>query len=85
MIGRVAAALGELIASTVLGERPDLVDLDENRIRHPALDAALQPLGVRDEEVVAHELDPVAKAFRQLLVQASHSSSASGSSIETIG
>ena len=67
-----------------LGERPDLVHLDENRVGDAALDPVAQPLGVRDEDVVADELDAVAELARQRL-QASQSSSAAPSSIETTG
>jgi hypothetical protein len=43
-----------------LRQRADLVHFDQNRVRDAVLDAARQPLGVRDEQVVAHELHAVA-------------------------
>src|SRR5256886_11107512 len=39
-----------------LGERADLVQLDEDRVRHALLDPAIQPLDVGAEEIVADEL-----------------------------
>src|SRR4029079_19622913 len=48
-----------------LRERPDLVDLDENRVRHAALDALAQTCRVRGEEVVADELHTIADRLRQ--------------------
>ena len=47
-----------------LGERADLIDLDEDRVGHTGVDAALEPLGVGDEDVVADQLDPVADRCR---------------------
>src|SRR5579884_51296 len=44
-----------------LGQRADLVDLDQDRVPDAALDALAQPLEVRDEDVVADELQPVAE------------------------
>jgi len=38
-------------------EGPDLVQLDEDRVRHALLDAAREALLVRDEDVVADDLD----------------------------
>ena len=51
----------------------------------PRVDAALQALGVGDEEVVADELDAVAERARSSAFQPSQSSSSIPSSIETIG
>ena len=50
-----------------LGERADLVHLDEDRVRHAEVDAAAQPLGVRDEEVVPDQLDALAEPVGQRL------------------
>ena len=58
---RVAARLREPDRLERLGQRPDLVHLDEDRVADAALDALAQPLGVGDEEVVADELDAVAE------------------------
>ena len=62
---RVAAPVRELHRLDRLGERPDLVHLDEDRVRHAALDALLKSLRVRHEEVVADELDTLAELLRQ--------------------
>ena len=42
-------ALGELDRLHRFGYGADLIQLDENGIRHALLDAALQPLGRGDE------------------------------------
>src|SRR3546814_2089971 len=46
-----------------LAERPDLVDLDEQRIGEATADAVAQPRRIGDEKIVAHKLhlaaDPV--------------------------
>ena len=47
-----------------LGQRADLVDLDEDRVGHAGVDAAPQALGVGDEEVVADELHVRRRAAR---------------------
>src|SRR3990172_11347000 len=62
---RIAARPRELDGVERLGERPDLVDLDEDRVRDTALDPAPEPLDVRGEQVVADELDAVAEPLRQ--------------------
>ena len=85
MTARVAVLLREAHRLDRLGERADLVDLDEDRVADAAVDALLQPLGIRDEEVVADELDPVAELASVSAFHASQSSSAQPSSIETIG
>ena len=64
--GRVAARLREPHRLDRLGQRPDLVHLDEDRVADAALDPLAEPLRVRDEEVVADELDAVAELARQL-------------------
>ena len=72
-------------ASRVSVSDADLVHLDQQRVRRPLVDAALQPLDVGDEQVVADDLDLVAELARSCVFQPSQSSSFSGSSIETIG
>src|SRR5439155_9546612 len=59
--GRVAVLVREPHGLDRLGQRPDLVDLDEDRVGDPALDAKPQPLRARDEDVVADELQAVAE------------------------
>src|SRR5690606_21207733 len=54
--GAVAAVLGQADGPEGLGEGADLVDLDEDAVGDPAVDAALETLGVGDEQVVADEL-----------------------------
>src|SRR3546814_9597041 len=39
-----------------LAERPDLVDLDEQRIGEATADAVAQPRRIGDEKIVAHKL-----------------------------
>ena len=85
MIDAVRASLGELDALERLGERADLVHLDQDRVGHALLDPAAQPVHVGHEEIVAHELHPLAAAARSASAQPSQSSSASPSSIDTIG
>ena len=58
---RVAGALREPHRLDRLGQRADLVHLDEDRVADAAVDALLQALRVRHEEVVADELDAVAE------------------------
>ena len=84
MTAGVAGALGHIDRGECLGERADLVDLDQDRVADARLDAARQALDVGDEEVVADELDLVAERLGPSF-QPSQSSSASPSSIETIG
>ena len=45
-----------------LGQRPDLVDLDEHAVRGPLVDGAPDEGRVGDEQVVADELDTIAQA-----------------------
>ena len=61
---RIAVALRELDRVERLGQRSDLVDLDQDRVGDPLADAALQELDVGDEEVVADELEAVAEIGR---------------------
>ncbi len=60
----VAVPVGELDRVERLGERPDLVDLDEDRVADALGDAAAQEVDVRDEEVVADELQARRRAGR---------------------
>ena len=62
--GAVARARREPDRVERLGERADLVQLDEDRVRDALVDAALQQLGVRHEHVVTDELDAAARAAR---------------------
>src|SRR5206468_8432131 len=48
-----------------LGERADLVHLDEDRVGDTPLDALLQPLRIRHEDVVADQLDALAEVTGQ--------------------
>ena len=61
MTARVAVLVREPHRLDRLGQRPDLVHLDEDRVGDAALDALAEPRGVRDEEVVADELDAIAE------------------------
>src|SRR5262245_18081289 len=63
----VTVRAGELDRVERLGQRPDLVDLDEDRVRRAVVDPALEPLDVRDEEVVADELHALAEPCRERL------------------
>src|SRR5579875_2669529 len=63
----VAGAARKLDRRKRLGQRPDLVDLDQDRVCDAALDALLQACDVRDEEIIAHQLDAVAEGARELL------------------
>ena len=62
----VAGLLGGLDGLERLGERTDLVDLDQNRVGSAQFDALLEALGVGNEQVVAHQLHLVADATGQL-------------------
>ena len=50
-----------------LGERADLVHFHQDRIRRAGVDATLQELHVRDEQVIADELNLVAQLVGELL------------------
>ena len=56
--------MGEVDGVEGLGERPDLVDLDQQRVGLAAGDAAAEALDVGDEQVVADELGLVAELRR---------------------
>ena len=62
----VAGLLGGLDGLERLGERADLVDLDQDRVGGAQLDALLEALGVGDEQVIAHQLHLVANATGEL-------------------
>jgi GNAT superfamily N-acetyltransferase len=53
---RVAVAMRELDRLDRFGQRADLVDLDQDAVGDSLVDAALQALGVGDEQVVADQL-----------------------------
>ena len=65
MTTRVAARLRQLDRVERLGQRPDLVHLDQDRVGDALVDATAEALDVRDEEVVSDELKPVAEALGQ--------------------
>ena len=48
-----------------LGQRPDLIDFDQNAVGNAFLDAAFQPIGVGDEQIVADQLHSFAQAVGQ--------------------
>src|SRR4030095_6164824 len=48
------------------GDRPDLVDLDEDGVGDLALDSLPEAIRARDEDVVADELDAIAELGGQL-------------------
>src|SRR5215210_5596169 len=62
--GRVTGFVGQLHGLERLGERADLVDLDEDGVADTLLDATPEYLGVRHEQVVAYELDPAPQPLR---------------------
>jgi hypothetical protein len=57
--GGVAGTLGQADGVQGLGQRTDLVDLDQQRVGGLGVDAALQDGGVGDEQVVTNQLDLV--------------------------
>ena len=63
--GGIAGALRHLDCLQCLGQAADLVHLDQDRVRGAQLDALPQAGGVRDEQVVAHQLDLPAQALGQ--------------------
>jgi hypothetical protein len=83
--GGVVGALGHLDGGEGLGQRADLVDLDQDRVGDVLVDAFLEDLGVGDEQVVAHQLHLFAQAFGQVTFQPSQSPSAMPSSMLMIG
>src|SRR5579872_846134 len=65
--GGVARLVRHLDGREGLGQRADLVDLDQDRIGAAVLDAIREPLHVGDEEIVADELALAADQVGQLL------------------
>ena len=63
---RVAVRLGQPHGFDRLGERPDLIHLDQDRVADAALDPLLQPLRIGDEEVVADQLNAITELLCQL-------------------
>src|SRR5262245_25708023 len=63
---RPAGAPGEVDRLERLGERPDLVQLDQHGVRRALVDRPTDAFRVRHEQVVADELHPVAEPSRQL-------------------
>ena len=61
--GGPAGAVSEGDGVEGLAEGSDLVQLDENAVSGPFINAALDALGVRDQQVVADELDGGAEAL----------------------
>ena len=59
----VAVAFGQVDRFERLGQRADLVDLDQDRVGTALFDAGGQAFGVGDEQVVADELALVAELF----------------------
>ena len=64
--GRVGGGLRHVDGFEGFGERADLIHLDENRVGDAAVDAFAQDLRVRDEEVVADELNLIAERGGEL-------------------
>ena len=58
---------GQLQRLQSLGQCPDLVQLNQNAVADSGVNAALQPLLIRHEEVVADQLNSVTKSLRQYL------------------
>ena len=81
----VAGALGHLDRGEGLGQRADLVDLDQDRVGDAFCDAFLQDLRVGHEQVVADQLHAACRAARSGSFQPSQSSSAMPSSMLMIG
>ena len=63
--GGVAGPVGHLDGVQGLGQGADLVDLDKDGVAHLLLNAGGQTLHVGDEQVVAHQLDPIADGLGQ--------------------
>ena len=64
---RIAGLVGHLDRGERLGQRADLVDLDQDGIGAAIFDAVGKPLDVGDKEVVADELTLVADQISQFL------------------
>ena len=63
---RPAGLLRHLDRLDRLGQRPDLIELHEDAVRRPLLNRPREPLRVRDQQVVADELEPAAEPLGQL-------------------
>ena len=61
---RVAGFECRLHGVQSFGQRADLIDFDQNRIRHAHLDSFVQPLRVGDKQIVADELRVCAERRR---------------------
>src|SRR5262249_13541660 len=61
------AAARQLDRSDRFAQAPDLVDFDEDAVRHPPVDSLLKALDVGHEQVVAHELHFFPEGFGELL------------------
>ena len=79
--GGVTGLVRHLDGLQRLGNRADLVQLDEDRVAAAQANALGQALGVRDEQIVADQLDLAAQLLRQCC-QPSQSSSSRPSSME---
>ena len=64
---RIAGLLRHFDGLKRLGQAANLVHLDKNGVRAAHLDALGKTLGIRDEQVVAHQLHAIADALGQLL------------------
>ena len=65
--GGVTGLVGHLDGLQRLGNRTDLVQLDQDGVAGTQLDALGQTLGVGDEQVIAHQLDLAAQLAGHLL------------------
>src|SRR3546814_21035576 len=63
---RISDWSSDVCSSDLFGERADLVDLDQDRVAHAALDAFLEDPRVGDEQVAADQLHLLAQARGQL-------------------
>ncbi len=61
--GLVPGAVSHLYYLEGFGEGADLVELDENGVGYAFGDAPSETLGVCNEEVIPHQLDPIAEAL----------------------
>ena len=64
---RVAGLAGHGDRIQGLRQGADLVELDQDRVGHTLVDALLQDLGIGHEEVVTHQLHPLADLVREQL------------------
>jgi len=63
--GGVTVFLGQFDGVHGLGQRPDLVDLDQDRVGDALVDPSAKEFDIGDEEIVADELDAVAQFVGQ--------------------